>query len=106
MESLKKNSAFKYVSCKKRRINRVFNTGFFQFWLSLKRGGKDCCLDATLSLDDFTRIMLAPILQRNQYAVLAKYDRDADMSSDMALTPLNIWYSIFLCQILPELARN
>ncbi|MDS1309041.1 DDE-type integrase/transposase/recombinase [Marinobacter xiaoshiensis] len=56
-----------------------------------KRGGKDYRLDATLTLDDFTRIMLASILHRNQYAVLPKYDRDADMPNDMALTPLNIW---------------
>lgn len=56
-----------------------------------KQGGKDYRLDATLTLDDFTRIMLASILHRNQYAVLPKYDRDADMPNDMALTPLNIW---------------
>lgn len=56
-----------------------------------KQGGKDYRLDATLTLEDFTRIMLASILHRNQYAVLPKYDRDADMSNDMALTPLNIW---------------
>lgn len=56
-----------------------------------KQGDKDYRLDATLTLDDFTRIMLASILHRNQYAVLPKYDRDADMPNDMALTPLNIW---------------
>lgn len=56
-----------------------------------KQGGKDYRLDATLTLDDFTRIMLASILHRNQYAVLPKYDRDEDMPNDMALTPLNIW---------------
>ena len=56
-----------------------------------KQGGKDYRLDATLTLDDFTQIMLASILHRNQYAVLSKYDRDPDMPNDMALTPLNIW---------------
>lgn len=56
-----------------------------------KQGGKDYRLDAMLTLDDFTRIMLASILHRNQYAVLPKYDRDEDMPNDMALTPLNIW---------------
>ncbi|MGO2242911.1 MAG: integrase catalytic domain-containing protein [Halomonas sp.] len=56
-----------------------------------KQGGKDYRLDATLTLDDFTRIMLASILHRNQYAVLSKYDRDPDIPNDMALTPLNIW---------------
>lgn len=56
-----------------------------------KQGGKDYRLDATLTLDDFTRIMIASILHRNQYAVLPKYDRDADMPNEMALTPLNIW---------------
>lgn len=56
-----------------------------------KQGGKDYRLDATLTLADFTRIMLASILHRNQYAVLSKYDRDPDIPNDMALTPLNIW---------------
>jgi hypothetical protein len=56
-----------------------------------KQGGKDYRLDATLSLQEFTQIMLASILHRNQYAVLSKYDRDSDMPNDMALTPLNIW---------------
>lgn len=56
-----------------------------------KQGGKDYRLDATLTLDDFTRIILASILHRNQYAVLSKYDRGPDMPNDMALTPLNIW---------------
>lgn len=56
-----------------------------------KQGGKDYRLDATLTLEDFTRIMLASILHRNQYAVLSKYDRDPDIPNDMALTPLNIW---------------
>jgi len=39
-----------------------------------KQGGKDYRLDATLTLDDFTQIMVASILHRNQYAVLSKYD--------------------------------
>lgn len=56
-----------------------------------KQGGKDYRLDATLTLDDFTQIMVASILHRNQYAVLSKYDRDPEMPNDMALTPLNIW---------------
>lgn len=56
-----------------------------------KQGGKDYRLDATLTLDDFTQIMVASILHRNQYAVLSKYDRDPDIPNDMALTPLNIW---------------
>jgi len=56
-----------------------------------KQGGKDYRLDATLTLEDFTHIMLASILHRNQYAVLSKYDRDSDMPNDIALTPLNIW---------------
>lgn len=56
-----------------------------------KHGGNDYRLDATLTLYDFTRIMLSSILHRNQHSVLPKYDRDADMPNDMALTPLNIW---------------
>ncbi|MBJ6966181.1 transposase, partial [Vibrio cholerae] len=41
-----------------------------------KRGGKDYRLDATLTLDDFTKIIIGSILHRNQSSVLVKYDRD------------------------------
>ena len=56
-----------------------------------KRGGKDYRLDATLTLEDFTKIVLGSILHRNCCAVLAKYDRDAEMPDDLAAVPLKIW---------------
>lgn len=59
--------------------------------ITKKRGGKDYRLDATLTLKDFTKIIIASILHRNLSSVLIKYDRDADMPSNMAPIPINIW---------------
>ncbi|EGQ7673928.1 transposase family protein [Vibrio cholerae] len=56
-----------------------------------KRGGKDYRLDATLTLDDFTKIIIGSILHRNQSSVLVKYDRDPDMPDTLAPVPINIW---------------
>lgn len=56
-----------------------------------KRGGKDYRLDATLTLEDFTKIILGSILHRNLYAVLAKYDRDPEMPDDLSPIPIEIW---------------
>lgn len=56
-----------------------------------KRGGKDYRLDATLTLDEFTKIIIGSILHRNQSSVLVKYDRDPDMPDTLAPVPINIW---------------
>lgn len=56
-----------------------------------KRGGKDYRLDATLTLEDFTKIILGSILHRNQSSVLIKYDRDPEMPDTLAPIPINIW---------------
>lgn len=56
-----------------------------------KRGGKDYRLDATLTLDEFTKIIIGSILHRNQHSVLVKYDRDPEMPDTLAPIPLNIW---------------
>jgi hypothetical protein len=57
-----------------------------------KRGGNDYRLDATLTLADFTKIIIGSILHRNQSSVLVKYDRDPDMPDTLAPVPLNIWH--------------
>jgi hypothetical protein len=57
-----------------------------------KRGGKDYRLDATLTLNDFTKIILASILHRNLQSVLDKYDRDPDIPDTLAAVPVNIWH--------------
>lgn len=56
-----------------------------------KRGGNDYRLDAKLSVKDFTQIVLSSVLYHNQYAVLDKYDRDADMPRDLPTTPIHLW---------------
>ncbi len=56
-----------------------------------KRGGKDYRLDAKLSISDFKEIILSSILYHNQYAVLTKYDRSADMPVDLPLVPSELW---------------
>ncbi len=56
-----------------------------------KRGGKDYRLDATLTLHEFTKIIIGSILQRNQHSVLVKYDRDPEMPDTLAPIPINIW---------------
>src|SRR5690606_36442335 len=56
-----------------------------------KRGGSDYRLDATLTLEDFSKIIVASIYQRNRSSVLAKYDRSADMPDELVPTPNNLW---------------
>ncbi|QER43316.1 transposon Tn7 transposition protein TnsB [Acidithiobacillus caldus] len=56
-----------------------------------KRGGKDYRLDATLTLEDFTKIIVGSILHRNLHAVLVKYDRDPDMPDTLPAVPIHIW---------------
>lgn len=56
-----------------------------------KRGGKDYRLDATLTLHEFTKIIIGSILHRNQHSVLVKYDRDPEMPDTLPPIPINIW---------------
>lgn len=56
-----------------------------------KRGGKDYRLDAKLSVSDFKEIILSSIFYHNQFAVLSKYDRHADIPADLPLVPLELW---------------
>ena len=56
-----------------------------------KRGGEDYVLDATLTVSDFTEIIINSIILRNNYSVLEKYDRDPDMPTDVPSVPLEIW---------------
>ncbi len=56
-----------------------------------KRGGKDYRLDARLTIREFAQITLSSVLYHNQYAVLEKYDRDADMPTDLPMTPIHLW---------------
>jgi hypothetical protein len=56
-----------------------------------KHGEHDYRLDAAITISDFTRIILKTILFRNNHHVLTKYDRDADLPTDLPSIPLHLW---------------
>ena len=56
-----------------------------------KHGGEDYRLEAKLTVYEFTEIIVASILMRNNYHPLVKYDRSIDMPLDLPMTPLSIW---------------
>lgn len=56
-----------------------------------KRGGKDYRLDATLTVHEFTQIILNSVLMHNQTHEIRSYDRDIDMPTDRPNIPLQLW---------------
>ena len=70
---------------------KPFAPGVVSGTIVKKRGGKDYRLDATLTLEDFTKIILGSILHRNLRSVLVKYDRDPDMPDALPAVPIHIW---------------
>ncbi len=56
-----------------------------------KRAGNDYRLDATLTLYEFTQIILHCVLWHNGQRTLSKYDREADMPTDLPAVPLELW---------------
>ena len=67
------------------------NHGLVQGAKEVRRGGHDYRHDATLTISDFTKIILNSILIHNNTQQLVKYDREADMPPDMPLIPIEIW---------------
>ena len=66
--------------------------GLVQGVKEFRRGGNDYRLDATLTISDFTKIILGSILIHNNTQQLIKYDREPDMPADMPLIPIEIWH--------------
>lgn len=57
-----------------------------------ERGAKDYRLDAVLTVDDFTKIILRQILHYNQKHYLKDYIRDEDLVNDEVMPiPLELW---------------
>lgn len=56
-----------------------------------KKGGRDYRLDASLTITDFTKIMINSILMHNNTHQLIHYDRDSDMPSDLPAVPIQLW---------------
>lgn len=84
-------------------VERYFNTiqanfkpytiglGAVQGIKEVRRGGHDYRIDATLTISDFTKLILNSILMHNNHHLLSSYDREADMPADMPLVPIEIW---------------
>lgn len=73
---------------------KPFTAGFglVQGVKEVRRGGHDYRHDATLTISDFTKIIINSIIIHNTTQQLVKYDREPDMPPDMPLIPINIWY--------------
>ncbi|HGY4246763.1 TPA: transposase [Citrobacter freundii] len=54
-------------------------------------GETDYRLEASLSVFEFTQIILRTILFRNNHLVMDKYDRDADFPTDLPSIPVQLW---------------
>ena len=58
---------------------------------SRKKGGHDYRQDANLTLNEFTKQILASVLWHNNYHTLLKYDRAERMPADVAAIPIKLW---------------
>jgi len=84
-------------------VERYFNTiqanfkpytvgmGLVQGKKEVRRGGHDYRSDATLTIPDFTTIIINSILMHNNHHLITSYDREADMPPEMPLVPIEIW---------------
>lgn len=70
---------------------KPFVKGVVQDVITKKRGGKDYRLDATLNLDEFTKIILLSVLKYNQFHQINNYDRDIDLPHDLPAVPMALW---------------
>lgn len=59
--------------------------------ISRKRGGSDYRLDATLSVDDFTKLILEGVIYHNNFRVIQGYDRPLGMPPEIPSTPVHLW---------------
>jgi len=70
---------------------KPYASGVVEDTTSRKRGGHDYRLDATLTLREFTRIIIAGVLWHNNFHTLSKYDRAAGMPGDLPAIPAMLW---------------
>lgn len=70
---------------------KPFVKGVVQGVITKKRGGKDYRLDATLNLDEFSKIILLSVLKYNQFHQISNYDRDIDLPHDLPAVPIALW---------------
>ena len=65
--------------------------GIVEPHMSRKMGGHDYRQDATLTLSEFTKIIIAGVLWHNNFHTLSKYDRSELMPGDIPAVPLMLW---------------
>lgn len=57
-----------------------------------ERGAPDYRLDATLDIDQFTRIIIDSVLYFNNFHEIRNYDKDHDLAAaDFAAVPIDLW---------------
>lgn len=56
-----------------------------------KRGGKNYWFDGTLTVSEFTEIIVSSIVMRNFVDPMPKYDRAKDMPADLPAIPIHLW---------------
>lgn len=70
---------------------KPYASGVVEETTSRKRGGRDYRLDASLTLREFTSIIIGAVLWHNNFHTLSKYDRTAGMPSDLPAIPIMLW---------------
>lgn len=70
---------------------KPYVTGVVEVSTSRKRGGHDYRLDASLTLSEFTRQIIAAVLYRNNFHILGKFDRAEAMPGDLPAIPVKLW---------------
>lgn len=70
---------------------KPYASGVVEDTISRKRGGHDYRRDASLTLGEFSRIIIAGVLWHNNFHTLDKYDRAADMPGDLPAIPVMLW---------------
>lgn len=71
---------------------KPYVSGVVEGHISRKRGGHDYRLDASLTLPEFTKCIIASVLWHNNFHVLSKYDRTAGMPGDLPAIPARLWH--------------
>lgn len=56
-----------------------------------KRGGKDYRLDATLTIEAFTEIIIESVLHHNNECIIEGYDRSSDMPPELETKAIALW---------------
>ena len=70
---------------------KPYASGVVEDTTSRKRGGHDYRLNASLTLPEFTKIIIAGILYHNNFHTLSKYDRTSGMPGDLPAIPVMLW---------------